>query len=226
MKKWFRLLGSSIGKKYLLAITGCMLFGFVVVHLLGNLQIFLGPEALNTYAHFLQSKPLMVWAFRLFLLVVAGLHVFLAIQVWAENKRARPVGYACPDPVEASYASRTMIVTGLVVACFIVYHLLHFTVKAFHPEYAGMKDPVTGYLDVYRMMIQGFSNVWISCFYILGTSLLSFHLSHGISSMFQSFGLRNQMFRWFLDRLAIVVAVFYGLGSLSIPVAVLSGLIK
>jgi len=83
---------------------------------------------------FLQSKPLVVWSFRLFLLIVASLHVFLAIQVWAENRRARPMAYACPDPVEASYASRTMIFTGLAVGCFIIYHLLHFTVKAFHPD--------------------------------------------------------------------------------------------
>jgi succinate dehydrogenase / fumarate reductase cytochrome b subunit len=220
-----RLLSSSIGKKYILAVTGGILFGFVIVHLLGNLQVFLGPGPLNAYAHFLQSKPGLVWAARFFLLAVVSIHVFMATQLSLENWAARPVPYACRDAVEASYASRTMLVTGLVVGAFLVFHLLHFTVKALHPEYAGLRTP-EGYADVYRMMVLGFSRGWISLVYIVGVGLLSYHLSHGISSMFQSIGLRNQYYGRILDHLANGIALLYFLGNVSMPLAVLTGVLR
>jgi succinate dehydrogenase / fumarate reductase cytochrome b subunit len=220
-----RLLDSSVGKKYTLALTGCILFGFAVVHLLGNLQVFLGPEPFNAYAHFLQSKPGLVWTARLFLLVVVSWHIFIAILMSLENKAARPTPYACYNPVDASYASRTMLITGLVVGAFIIFHLLHFTLKAFHPEYAMLKTP-EGYQDVYRMMVLAFSRGWISLVYVVGVGLLSFHLSHGISSMFQTIGFRNQYYGRILDHLANGISFLYFLGNLSMPLAVLTGMLK
>jgi succinate dehydrogenase / fumarate reductase, cytochrome b subunit len=220
-----RLFCSSLGKKYLLAVTGAALLVFVVVHLLGNLQIFLGPGPLNAYAEFLQSKPGLVWSMRMTLLAIVSLHIYLAIRVSMENSAARPVPYACYEPANAGLASRTMLITGSMVGFFIVYHLLHFTIKATNPEFGAMMD-AEGRHDVYRMMVISFSHVSISLVYIAGIGLLSFHLSHGINSLFQSLGLRNQTFTPILERLSQGFAILYFLGNLCIPAAVLAGVLK
>src|ERR1043165_299807 len=126
MKVITNIFGSSLGKKYVMAISGLVLFLFVVGHLVGNLQIFLGPEAINRYGHFLQSNPELIWPARLFLLLCVGLHIWSAIQLSLENKAARPVGYDVYQPVGSSYASRTMFMSGVIVLVFFIYHLLHF----------------------------------------------------------------------------------------------------
>jgi len=236
------LLNSSLGKKFIMAVTGCALFLFVIGHLLGNLQIFLGPEAINAYGHFLQSKPGLVWSARIGLLAMALLHVWSAIKLSAENKAARPIGYAdAPAPPEASYASRTMLMSGLIIAAFLIYHLLHFTVKVpavnliKDPEFRDFKTLVTYYPDfvpvergqnVYRMMVAGFRVRLVSGFYILAMALLCLHLSHGVSAMFQSVGLKNKAFGPLIDSIALVAAWVIFLGYVSIPVAVLAGILK
>src|SRR5205085_11893527 len=118
---------SSLGRKYVMAITGFFLFLFVIAHLAGNLQLFLGPEALNRYGHFLQSNPELLWPARAALLVLVALHIWAALALSGENRAARPVGYAVYRPVGSSYASRTMLMSGLIALVFIIYHLLHFT---------------------------------------------------------------------------------------------------
>src|SRR5678815_3408939 len=123
------LFGSSLGKKYIMAVTGLAMFGFVVAHMLGNLQVFLGPDAINDYGYFLQSKPELVWSARIGLLLMAVLHVWAAIKLSAENKAARPKGYGNYQIVAASYASRTMLVSGVVLLAFIIDHLMHFTLQ-------------------------------------------------------------------------------------------------
>ena len=126
-----RTFGSSLGKKYIMAITGGVLFLFVIGHLLGNLQIFLGLESINRYGHFLQSNKEILWLVRLGLLAMVVLHIWSAVKLAAENKAARPIGYAGdPTPVVASYASRTMMMSGLIIAAFVIYHLLHFIGEA------------------------------------------------------------------------------------------------
>lgn len=227
--KFFR---SSLGKKYIMAITGLGLFAFVIGHMLGNLQIFLGPEPINRYAHFLQSTPELLWPARIGLLILVGLHIWSAIRLAAENKAARPIGYAGqPAPVAASYASRTMLLSGLIVATFIVYHLLHFTVKVPAINLTGqdfrmLVDPESHHPNVYRMMVTGYSNAWVSGFYILGMALLCLHLSHGVSALFQSLGLKSKSLGPLIDRFAIVAAAIIFLGNCSIPVAVLLGYVK
>ncbi len=138
-------LASSLGKKYLMALSGCALFLFVIAHLLGNLQIFLGPEALNRYGHFLQTTPELLWPARLGLMALVVVHIVCAVKLTAENRAARPVPYAQHEIVAASYASRTMMMSGLILAAFIVYHLLHFTVMApggrRHVPIAGLEGP-------------------------------------------------------------------------------------
>src|SRR5215471_21129155 len=128
MKIIANIFGSSVGKKFIMAVSGLVLFLFVVGHMAGNLQIFLGPEALNRYGHFLQTNPELIWPARLGLLLMVGLHIWSAAALSRENKAARPVGYAEYQPVGSSLASRTMLMSGLIILVFIVYHLLHYTV--------------------------------------------------------------------------------------------------
>ncbi len=221
---------SSLGKKLLMALTGCALFLFVIAHLLGNLQIFLGPEAINAYGEFLQSKPGLVWTARLGLLALVSLHIWSAMKLSAENKAARPVDYAdAPVPPAASYASRTMLMSGLIIAAFIIYHLLHFTVQVqsinfvsdpLLNDFAQLRD-TRGRHDVYAMMVAGFRVPLVSLFYIAAVGLLCLHLSHGASAMFQSAGLTNKACRPLIDRFAKVVAWVIFLGYASIPLAIL-----
>jgi succinate dehydrogenase cytochrome b subunit len=224
------LFTSSLGKKFIMAITGLALFVFVVMHLLGNLQFFLGAEALNRYGHFLQSNPEIIWLARIGLLLMVALHVWSAIKLSAENKAARPIGYAdAPAPVAASYASRTMLMSGLIIAAFIVYHLLHFTVQAQAINLTG-KDFLTlhdaeGRHDVFGMMVTGFRQPLVSGFYIFAMALLCLHLSHGVSAMFQSVGWKNKACTPLLDRFAKVAALIIFIGYVSIPLAVLLNLV-
>ena len=246
MKMITRIFKSSLGKKYIMAVSGFILFLFVIGHMVGNLQIFLGPEAINRYGHFLQTNPELIWPARGFLLLMVALHLWSAITLWLENKAARPVAYAAYQPLGASYASRSMLLSGIIIAVFIVYHLLHFTaqVKAingsgldFHQFYepgpagaaaatagpSGEAAGSHGRHDIFKMMVVGFRAPWVSAFYILGMGLLCLHLSHGASSMFQSLGWKNDAYRPFLDKAAQVVAVLIFIGYTAIPVAILCG---
>ncbi len=225
-----RIWHSSLGKKYIMAITGLALVGFVIAHLLGNLQIFLGPEALNRYGNFLQTTPELVWPLRIGLLAMVLLHIFAAIALTRQNRAARPVAYAHYEVVAASYASRTMFMSGIIVFVFIIYHLLHFTVQVPQINFTGqdfrlLEDSKQRH-DIYTMMVSGYRNPLVSGFYVLGIALLSLHLSHGISSLFQSLGLSNRVYMRFLDKLAIVLAIAIFLGYVSIPAAVLMGVVK
>src|SRR3954464_5143431 len=221
------LFRSSLGKKYLMAVTGFFMFLFVIGHLAGNLQVFLGPEAINRYGHFLQSNPELIWPARILLLVFLILPLWAAVQLSAENRAARPVAYAEWKPVGSTYASRTMLMTGLIIFVFIIYHLLHFTaqvayVNGTHQDFVGFIDPQKRH-DIFKMMVVGFNNFWVSGFYILGIALLCLHLSHGTSSMFQSLGWKNKVYGPFLDKAARWLAVLIFLGYTSIPVAILLG---
>ena len=219
---------SSLGKKYLMAISGFVLFGFVIGHLLGNLQIFLGPEALNRYGHFLQTTPELIWPARIGLLALAALHIASAIALTKQNRAARPIGYGDYKVVAASYASRTMMMSGLIVLVFIIYHLLHFTVQTPDINFTGQDfrtlHDEQGRHDIYRMMIMGYKKPLVSLFYLIGVGLLCLHLSHGVSSMFQSMGWKNKSYGAFLDKFAIVVSALIFAGYISIPAAVLIGL--
>jgi len=216
---------SSLGKKYLMAASGVILFLFVIGHMLGNLQVFLGPEALNTYAAFLKSKPGLLWTVRVILSFIAVLHIFNGVQLTLENRRARPVRYANSKPPYTNLASRTLFISGLIIFSFIAYHLMHFTLGVTNPEYLHLED-AKGRHDVYRMTIQGFSQPVISVFYILSMGLLCLHLSHGVSSAFQSLGLKSKRTEQIIDWLSKGVAVIVFLGNSSMPLAILAGLVK
>lgn len=228
------LFRSSVGKKLIMAATGGVLFLFVLGHLAGNLQIFLGREAINAYGHFLQSNLEIIWPARIGLLIAVGLHIWSAVKLSAENKAARPVAYANdPVPVAASYASRTMLMSGLIVAAFIVYHLLHFTVQVPAINFTGKDFSSLRELtqsgarhDVHGMMVAGFQVPLVSGFYLVAMGLLCLHLSHGVSAMFQSLGWKNKTYGPCIDRCAKAAAALIFLGYASIPLAVLTGFVK
>lgn len=221
---------SSIGKKFIMAGTGLALFAFVVLHMVGNLQVFLGPEHINAYGAFLQSQPELIWPARLGLLALIGLHIWSAVKLSAENKAARPQPYGEQKLVAASYASRTMLMSGLIILCFVIYHLLHFTVQVQSINLTGQNfvslHDAQGRHDVYRMIVTGFSNPLVSLFYIVGIVLLCTHLSHGLSSMFQSLGWKTKKHAPYIDGFARLFALVLVVGYCSIPVAVLAHIVK
>lgn len=219
-----KIFTSSLGKKYIMAITGMGLFVFVVLHLIGNLQIFLGAEAINRYGHFLQSNLELVWPARIGLLTLVALHVWSAITLSIENKKARPVAYEQNKNAGSSYASRTMMMSGLIVAAFVIYHILHFTVQVpeinlTHQNFLELHDE-KGRHDVFTMMVVGFSHPLVCVFYILGMALLCLHLSHGVSAMFSSLGLKNGAYAPAIDCFAKASSLLIFLGYVSIPVAI------
>ncbi len=223
-----KLFTSTLGKKLVMAVSGLVLFLFVVGHLVGNLQFFLPPEAINRYGYFLQSNLELLWPARIILLGMIGLHVWSAISLSLENQAARPDAYAIPPRFGSSLASRTMLVSGLVAGTFVLYHLLHYTVmvqavSGASVPLAALQDPQTGHHDVFAMMVAGFSIWYVSLFYLLGVGLLCFHLSHGFGAMFQSLGLRNPVYSPLLIKASRIIAVTLFLGYASIPTAVLLG---
>jgi succinate dehydrogenase / fumarate reductase cytochrome b subunit len=217
---------SSVGKKMIVAMTGIILILFVIGHLLGNLQIFLGPDWINNYSQHLRDLGPLLWLIRIFLLCTVTIHIYVTIQLAIENRRARPEPYIDKGYVKATFASRHMVMSGLVVLAFIIYHLAHFTFRKTDPRFALLKPDWLNRFDVYSMMVYGFQNYFVSGFYVLGLFLLTLHLSHGSSSFFQSLGLNDKKLT---PRLAFGGRVFAWLmfiGYTSIPVAILFGLIR
>jgi len=215
-----RVYRSSLGKKYIMAITGFLLFLFVIVHMLGNLQVYLGPEPMNAYAALLKSKPALLWTARAGLLMLAILHITSAVQLGAENRAARPERYAEGKPI-ASFASRTILVSGLIIFAFVIYHLMHFTFGVTNPEFMRLED-INSQHDVYTMVVLGFSNPWVSAFYLISMGLLCLHLSHGLSSMFQSLGIKSKSNLRAVTMFARVSALVIFIGNCSIPISILS----
>jgi len=211
---------STNGKKIVMAVTGAILFAFVIGHMLGNLQVFVGAERLNAYGHFLHSLGEILWAERIVLLAAVVLHITATVQLALRNKKARPVGYSRKEAINSSYASRTMYWSGPIVLAFVIFHLLHLT--------AGIIDPNNAYTegDVYRNVVAGFQVWWVSVWYIFAVSLLGVHLRHGIWSMFQSVGINHPRYTPLLKNAAIWIAVIIVLGYISIPISVLLGLVK
>lgn len=226
-----RFIQSSIGKKWIVALTGLVLIAYVLGHLAGNLQIFLpdGQEYINRYAHFLHSLGGALWAIRAFLLACFAAHICATVQLAMENRAARPDRYAVVTPVKQRLSTRIMVVSGLIILCFVAFHILHFTtrtaVAAVDAAYQAEVGP-NNYHNVYAMVITGFQNPLASGFYIVGMVLLCSHLSHAFSSVLQTLSINNNKASGVLVRAGQLLAWVICAGYISIPVAVMTGLLK
>lgn len=231
-----------------MALTGLVLVLFVMGHMLGNLQIFLGAEVINGYAYKLHHElpTAALWAIRLFLLACVAVHIWAAVSLTLDNRKARPQSYAVGKPVQATYASRTMRISGVILLAFIIFHIAHYTarvVPGMQYEEPGVLSPTEVPLvkggdavlkngepvmtfNVNDMMVAGFQVWWVSAFYIIATGLLCLHLAHGVSSMFQTMGLRNKEWRKRLDLIALAYGWIVFIGFAVIPLAALTGLLK
>lgn len=221
MRRLLRLFTTSIGSKQVMAVTGILLVLFVLVHMLGNLTVYQGPGAINAYGNWLQGHPLL-WVFRIGLLVIALVHVALALRVAYENRRARPGRYRVRRSVQVGFAARTMLASGLVIVLFLVYHLAHLTAGVVGPP--SRSDP-TGGIDIYANVVAGFSDPWIAWGYVGAVSLLGLHLHHAVRSLFQTLGVSHESWDGILDVLAPVLAGIITVGFASVPVAVQLGVI-
>ena len=211
------LYASTLGKKYLMAVTGIILFLYLVGHMLGNLQIFLDPEQIDRYAHLLHASPAFLWGVRLALLFCLGVHVVAAVQVWLRSRRARPVKYKVYNPPGVDYASRTMVWSGPIIFAFIVYRLLHLTVGSVHPDYM--------HLGPYHNVIVGFQHTPTAIAYVVALLLLAFHLYHGLWSLFQTLGLDHARCRGWRRPFAVALTAVIAAGFLSVPLAVMTGVL-
>jgi succinate dehydrogenase / fumarate reductase cytochrome b subunit len=233
---------SSIGRKIIMAVTGLILIGFVIGHLIGNLQIFQEPDHINGYGQFLHSLGALLWIARLGLIASVGLHIWAATVLTLENKQARGTPYGFKHTIQATFASRAMRWTGYIVLAFLLYHLAHFTIglaqagtfKENLPRYTMVGDyrvagfvvvqaGTTAVLDVYNMVILGFQSPIVSLFYIVAVGLLSLHLLHGFASLFQTLGLRSAKWSGALRKVAVVFCAAYFFFNLTIPASVLLG---
>lgn len=215
---------TSLGSKVLVALSGLALTGFVIFHMLGNLQVFQGPEALNTYAAFLREMPMALWTVRLALLAIVALHIGLAVRLAIDNRRARPVGYVAHRYRRASVSSRTMALTGSLLVLFIVFHLLHLTAGVVDPSVHNRLD-VRGQRDVFGNIVHAFQNPLLVVIYLVGQVVLGLHLSHALSSSLQTLGMEHPM----LDRLfrgaGPLVAMLVVVGNTAIVLAIAFGLV-
>jgi succinate dehydrogenase / fumarate reductase cytochrome b subunit len=219
-----RILNSSVGRKILMSITGQLLIIFVLIHLVGNSTIFFGPNGINAYAEHLHSLPPLVWAFRLFMLVAVAVHICYGVTLTLENKAANPGAYAVKRQLKATFASENMVWTGALIACFIVYHLIQFTIH-------GTPDVVVGVdtlnrVDVFKMVVTSFGHVLISLTYMIAMVMLFLHLSHGIPSFLQTMGWNNEKTLPVFGTGGKVISAILMLAYISIPAVILAGLLK
>jgi len=213
-------LKSSVGKKILMAVTGVIMVLFVVVHVLGNFTIFF--RWINNYAEHLHALPALIWAFRLFMLAVLSLHIYLGINLTLENLGTRPQAYAVKTSQRTTFAAKYMIWTGGVVAAFIIYHLLHFTVQVIYPELGARATlDAAGRPDVFRMVVLNFQSFFVSAIYVTAMVALLLHLIHGIQSAVQTFGLNDDQSLPIMRKSSSVAAVILFLGYVSVPILIL-----
>lgn len=219
-----RAINSSIGLKLIMGVTGILLVLWIIAHLAGNLQVFAGADVFNGYAALLKASNELLWTMRIGLLVVVALHIWSGLKLAAGNKAARPQGYAKRTWREASWFSRYMAVSGLIVLAFIVFHLLHFTAGIVYPQYFGFEDPKHRH-DAWRMVVLGFSVPWVVLFYLVGMAMLFSHLAHGIWSATHTIGLVGKRFSPWMKKAGIVLAVVLAVGFSIIPLSILAGLV-
>jgi len=218
MSRALVFLNSSVGKKIVMAVTGIILSLFILGHMTGNLLVFKGAEAMNKYAAFLQGLGAGLWAIRLVLLAAVGLHAWAYLTTMSESLNARPVGYRKTAYQESDLASRTMRWTGPILAVFIVFHLMHFTIGNVHPDFK--------HLDAYGNVVRGLSVVPVGVFYVVAMACLAVHTWHGTWSMLQTLGLSHPRFDPVRKKLAVLFTLVVAGGFVAVPLAVLFGAVR
>ncbi|MBE2319685.1 succinate dehydrogenase cytochrome b subunit [Solirubrobacter sp. CPCC 204708] len=216
------LYATAVGKKYAMAVSGLILMGYVLLHMIGNLKVYFGAESLNAYAEWLREigepalpREWLLWGMRFVLLAAVFIHIHAAYALTMMNRRARPVKYESKrDFVAADFASRTMRWTGIIVVLFVIWHLLDLTWGTTNPDF------VKG--DVYRNLIASFERAPVAIFYVLANMALGVHLYHGAWSLFQSMGWYGTWRRSFAIGFAAIVVM----GNVSFPLAVMFGVIN
>ena len=211
---------TSIGKKTVMAVTGLIGIGYVVIHLAANLFIFIGQNAINQYSAFLHGTGPLLWVARIILLAAVIAHIVSAVLLTIENRKARQNRYVHHRYIQANYAVRSLRIGGIILLLFIIYHVLHLTLGAA----PGQTRFAHG--DVYNNVIYGFQNPFVSAFYILAVGALGLHVLHGLWSMFHTLGLNNNRFNRIWRNLAVVLALFLFVGNISIPISVLLGILQ
>lgn len=222
MQKALTLFDTTIGKKAVMAVTGLILFGFLIGHMLGNLQIYLGPDALNGYAEKLHSLAPVLWGTRIVIGISIVLHMWMVIDLYARSLAARPVGYRVTRSVATNYAAKAMWLSGIIILLFVLYHLAHFTFPGI--SMGNYEHDTHG--QVYLNVVNGFSVPWVSGLYIAAQLALWAHLYHGAWSLLQSLGLSHPRYNDPSRGIAKLIATVIVLGNISIPVAVLAGIVK
>lgn len=221
----FSTITSSVGKKYVMAITGIILCLFVTGHMVGNLHLFMGADSINHYAHFLQGLGPVLWLIRLVMGTVLVVHLIFGTWLFFGNRSARPIKYQKFSTVEATLPSRLMIYTGALILAYAVYHLLHFTVQSLDPSYLTFTD-AEGRHNVFHMVVVGFGNYAATAIYMTGMIILGTHIYHGGSSIFQSLGLNNTKYRPLIDKIGPLWAIVVGTGFFVVPLTVVMGWIR
>ncbi len=220
-----RFLSNPIGRKLVMAASGFSMIAFVLVHPLGNASLYYGPDGINAYAKALHSFPPAVWAFRIVMLGLFSLHFFYGTQLSLENSAAKPEAYAVKKSISSTFASRNMIWTGVVIASFLIFHLLHFTFQVIYPEFsAGTRADILGRPDVFTMVIKSFDHASIVALYIVGVFALGLHLFHGIESSIQTLGLNNEHTLPIVVKAGVTASAILFLAYAAIPVAVFAGI--
>ncbi len=221
---------SSLGKKFIMAVTGLIMVLFVIAHMGGNFTIFAGGGSLNAYAVHLRAIPPLLWIFRAVMLIAVLVHIWFGINLYLENKSARPVEYAMKKNERTSFSARTMLWTGLLLGVFIIYHLLQFTAHvAISPEVAagvGSNFDVQHRPDVFKMVVLSFQQVGVAIGYVAAMIVLLLHLAHGIQSFFQSLGANNDQTLPVLEKWGRGLAFLLMLGFALVPITILFGVIK
>lgn len=225
MRRVIGLYRSSVGKKIVMALTGILLFGFVLAHMIGNLKMFLGQSHFDAYARFLRTvgepafmEGQILWIARIALLGSVGVHALAAWQLTRKSWAARAIGYEKNDDLSFSYASRTMRWGGVILAAFVLYHLLHFTTGTLLPGFDETSP--------YRNVIRGFQSWPAALIYVVALVMLCFHLYHGLWSATQTLSVTNPRVLQWRRPVAAVIAFVICLGFVSVPLAVLAGIVK
>jgi len=217
---------SIVGKKILLGFSGLVLLSFVIVHLLGNLSVFAGQDAINTYAHFLHKNAKILNIGRAFFLVNSIMHVYLSISITLTNRSARQVQYISKNNIRTTFAASTMIISGIVILCFVIFHLSHFTFGLVSPESYGLLDSKQRF-DVYTMIVADFSNIYISLIYFFALGCLGLHLSHAFFSVCQTFSIIST--KEAINKFIVtsqVLSILITLGYVSIPFSIVFKIIS